>query len=40
VELGTSPLLEGPLDVAYDAAGRRALVLMSVSNALTVVTDP
>ncbi len=35
--LGDAALLEGPLDVAYDPATQRALVLMSVSSFVTVV---
>ena len=38
--LGSSALLEGPLDIAYDPVSAQALVIMSVSNALTIVRGP
>lgn len=38
-ELGNAALLEGPIDLAYDAARGQALVLLNLSSALSVVKD-
>jgi hypothetical protein len=39
VGLGNATDLEGPVDIAYDEVRGQALVLMTLSNSLTVVTD-
>jgi len=39
-DVGNSSLLEGPLEVAYDPVARQALVILSVSSAVSRVVGP
>lgn len=39
-ELSVSPLLDGPLDIAWDEERQQALVILSISNTLAQLRDP